>query len=129
EGKALTEWKFQRYMRDYYGTAYSMDKNIGRMMEFLDKRGLTENTLLTYTSDQGFYLGEHNWFDKRFMYEESFKTPLIMRFPGKIKPGTRITEPVVNIDFAPTFMEAGGVNPGADIQGQSFFKLLSGEKI
>lgn len=129
EGNALYEWKYQRYMRDYYATAYSMDKNIGRMLDFLEKKGLTSNTMVTYMSDQGFYLGEHNWFDKRFIYEESFHTPVIIRYPGYIPAGSRIDAPVVNIDFAPTFMEAGGVTPGPDIQGIAFFKMLKGEKL
>ena len=108
-GKALTEWKFQHYMRDYLTTAYSLDKNIGRVMDYLDQNNLTNNTLIIYTSDQGFYLGEHGWFDKRFMYEESFKTPLVMRYPGVVKPGSINNDLVANIDFAPTFLDAAHV--------------------
>ena len=87
-GKALVEWKFQRYMRDYLSTAASMDRNIQRTLDYLEKNGLSENTVVIYVSDQGFYLGEHGWFDKRFMYEESFRTPMVMRYPGRVKTAT-----------------------------------------
>ena len=88
KGKELTEWKYQRYMKDYYSTTLSLDRNIGKILTYLDKNDLTKNTIVVYTSDQGFYMGEHGWFDKRFMYEESMRTPLIIRYPGTIKPGT-----------------------------------------
>lgn len=125
-GKALTEWKYQRYMKDYLSTAVSLDRNIGRILDYLDRNGLTENTLVVYTSDQGFYMGEHRWFDKRFMYEESMRMPLVMRYPGKIKPGTQINNMVVNIDFAPTLLSAGGLAVPENIQGKSMLPLLSG---
>jgi arylsulfatase A-like enzyme len=124
-GKELTEWKFQRYMNDYLSTAISLDRNIGRIMDYLDRNHLTNNTLLVYTSDQGFYLGEHGWFDKRFMYEESFKTPLLMRYPGVIKLGSKFDDLVVNIDFAPTFLDAAHVKVPQEIQGKSILPLLS----
>lgn len=125
-GKALTEWKFQRYMRDYLSTAASLDRNIGELLSYLDKKGLTENTLVIYMSDQGFYMGEHGWFDKRFMYEESMKTPMLVRYPGVIKPGTNYDEMVMNIDIAPTALELAGVKIPKDIQGKSMLPLFKG---
>src|SRR5690606_33348701 len=98
EGKELAEWKYERCMNDYLSTAHSMDRNIGRILEYLDNNQLTGNTLVVYMSDQGFYMGEHGWFDKRFMYEESFRTPLIARFPGAIAPQTTVDALVMNID-------------------------------
>ncbi len=127
-GKALTEWKFQRYMRDYYSTTLSLDRNIGRIMDYLDKNDLTKNTIVVYTSDQGFYLGEHGWFDKRFMYEESMRTPLIIRYPGLIKAGAVSEQMVSNVDFAPTFLDAAGVAIPSDIQGRSMMPLLKNPK-
>ena len=124
-GKALAEWKFQRYMRDYLKTLKSLDDNVGKVLDYLDKAGLSENTLVVYTSDQGFYMGEHGWFDKRFMYEESFRTPLVMRLPGG-KKGT-IRQLVQNIDYAPTFLELAGAPVPDDMQGVSLLPLLKGE--
>lgn len=124
EGRALAEWKYQRYMKDYLATARSLDRNIGVILDYLDKSGLAQNTIVVYASDQGFYLGEHGWFDKRFMYEESLRTPLVMRYPKAIKPGTVIKSPVVNIDFAPTFLSLAGVPVPADMQGQSILPLF-----
>ena len=123
-GKALAEWKYQRYMHDYVSTAVSLDNSIGELMDYLDKNGLRENTVVMYTSDQGFYLGEHGWFDKRFMYEESFKTPLIIRYPPMVKPGAKNNDLVQNIDFAPTFLDLANVSIPAAIQGESFLPLL-----
>ena len=123
---ALTEWKYQQYMRDYLRVITSIDRNVGRVLDYLEKEGLDKNTLVVYTSDQGFYMGEHGWFDKRFMYEESFRTPLLMRMPGGAK-GT-IGELVQNIDYAPTFLEVAGVEVPLDIQGESLLPLLKGEK-
>lgn len=123
-GRALTEWKFQRYMKDYYSTVLSLDRNIGRILDYLDQNDLTKNTIVVYTSDQGFYLGEHGWFDKRFMYEESMRTPLIIRYPGVIKPGTVSNQMISNVDFAPTFLEAAGVAIPKEIQGRSMMPLL-----
>lgn len=124
QGKALTEWKFQRYMRDYLSTAASLDRNIGRTLDYLDKNGLTENTIVIYLSDQGFYMGEHGWFDKRWIYEESFRTPLVMRYPGKVKAGTVSDRFVMNLDIAPTLLEAAGVPVPKDIQGTSMLPAL-----
>lgn len=126
-GKALAEWKFQRYMRDYMKTAKSLDDNVGRVLDYLKKHNLLENTLIVYTSDQGFYMGEHGWFDKRFMYEESMRTPLIMRLPKGFDRRGDINELVQNIDYAPTFLELAGVDVPKDIQGRSLVPLLKGE--
>jgi arylsulfatase A-like enzyme len=122
----VVKWKYQRYLRDYLATARSMDRNIGRILDYLDQNGLTENTVVIYTSDQGFYMGEHGWFDKRFMYEESLRTPFVMRYPGKIKPGSEVDEMIVNIDFAPTLIQLAGIEVPKEMQGESFVGLLSG---
>lgn len=124
-GKDLSEWKYQRYMHDYLKVIHSVDRNIGRVLDYLQQNGLLENTLIVYTSDQGFYMGEHGWFDKRFMYEESFRTPLLMRYPG-CKKGD-IKQMVQNIDYAPTFLQIAGVEVPDDIQGESLLPLLKGE--
>ena len=126
KGKALDEWKFQQYMRDYLRVITSVDRNIGTVLDYLEENGLMENTLIVYTSDQGFYMGEHGWFDKRFMYEESFRTPLLMRLPGGVKGD--VTALVQNIDYAPTILELAGVEIPADIQGESLLPLLKGEE-
>ena len=128
KGRELTEWKFQRYMRDYLSTAASMDRNIKRTLDYLDQNGLTQNTMVIYVSDQGFYLGEHGWFDKRFMYEESFRTPMVMRYPGRIKQGTSNDDLVMNLDIGPTILEAAGLEPPGDMQGRSFLTRVAGEK-
>ena len=125
-GKALAEWKYQRYMHDYMRVIHSVDRNVGRVIEYLREHGLLENTMIVYTSDQGFYMGEHGWFDKRFMYEESFRTPLLVYLPGG-KHGV-VSEMVQNIDYAPTFLEAAGAKVPSDIQGRSFLPLLQGRK-
>ncbi|MDR2039310.1 MAG: sulfatase [Bacteroidales bacterium] len=126
EGKELAEWKYQRYMKDYLSVITSVDRNIGRMLDYLEENGLLENTLIVYTSDQGFYMGEHGWFDKRFMYEESFRTPLMMRLPGGKKG--KIEQMVQNIDYAPTFLELAGIEIPEDIQGISLLPLLKGKQ-
>ncbi len=126
-GKELAEWKFQRYMRDYMKTVKSLDDNVGRVLDYLEANGLSDNTLVVYTSDQGFYMGEHGWFDKRFMYEESMRTPLVMRLPKGFDRRGDITEMVQNIDYAPTFLELAGVEVPADIHGRSMVPLLRGE--
>ncbi len=128
-GKALVQWKYQRYMQDYLSTAVSLDRNIGKILDYLDAQGLTQNTIVIYTSDQGFYMGEHGWFDKRFMYEESMRMPFVMRYPGKVKPGSEINELVMNIDFAPTLLEAAGATIPEAIQGKSVLPLLEEAKI
>jgi arylsulfatase A-like enzyme len=124
----LMVWKYQRYMQDYLGTIAAVDENVGRVLNYLDDEGLTENTLVVYTSDQGFYLGEHGWFDKRFMYNESFKTPLLIKWPNVITPGTTEDEMVQNLDFAQTFLEVACVIAPEDMQGKSLVPLLRGEK-
>lgn len=127
-GKALVEWKFQRYMRDYLATARSLDRNIGELLDYLDLTGLSKNTVVIYASDQGFYLGEHGWFDKRFIYEESLKTPFLIKYPGTIKAGTQVRQVVSNVDWAPTLLDIAGVEPTAGMQGKSFFSLLKNPK-
>lgn len=127
-GKALTEWKFQRYMKDYLATAASLDRNIGRTLNYLDKHGLTKNTIVIYMSDQGFYMGEHGWFDKRFMYEESLRTPMLLRYPGYVKPGATNSDMVMNLDIAPTLLQAAGVSIPEDIQGKSFLPQIANNK-
>lgn len=123
-GDALTEWKYQRYLKDYLSTAASLDRNIGRALDYLDKHNLTTNTLVIYVSDQGFYLGEHGWFDKRWMYEESFRTPMVMRYPGVVQQGTVNNDFVMNLDIAPTVLQAAGIPVPEDMQGRSFLPLL-----
>jgi len=129
QGKDLASWKFQRYIRDYLKCIQSIDDGVGEILDYLDKTGLTENTIVVYTSDQGFYLGEHGWFDKRFMYEESFRTPLLIRYPREIKPGTVVNQMVQNIDLAPTFLNYAGVKEQKEMQGESFRKILNGESL
>src|SRR5690606_14958402 len=124
-GKELAEWKYQRYMRDYLATAASLDRNIGRTLDYLDENQLTDNTIVIYLSDQGFYMGEHGWFDKRWMYEESFRTPMVMRYPGVIKPGTVNNDFVLNLDIAPTMLDVANTTIPGDIQGESFLPLLT----
>lgn len=124
----MAEWKFQRYIRDYAKTLKSLDDNVCRVLDYLKEKGLLENTLVVYTSDQGFYMGEHGWFDKRFMYEESMRTPLIMRLPKGMDRRGDITELVQNIDYAPTFLELVGAKVPQDIQGVSLLPLLKGEQ-
>lgn len=124
--QALLKWKYQRYMKDYLSTAKSMDRNINRILDYIDAKGISENTIIIYTSDQGFYLGEHGWFDKRFMYEESFRTPFVMKYPAKIKSGTTLDKMTMNIDLAPTLLEFAGLPTPADMQGKSFAKLVTG---
>ncbi len=122
------EWKYQRYMQDYLACISSVDDNVGRVLDYLDEKGLAENTLVVYTSDQGFYLGEHGWFDKRFIYDESFKTPLLIRWPNRITAGTTNDEMVQNLDFAQTFLEAAQIKAPEDMQGQSLLPLLTGNE-
>jgi len=128
QGDERVRWKYQRYMQDYLGCIKAVDDNLGRVLAYLENNGLAENTIVVYTSDQGFYLGEHGWFDKRFMYEESFRTPLIVRWPGEVAAGTRNTELVQNVDFAQTLLEAVDVTSPADMQGQSLLPLLREEE-
>lgn len=122
------KWKYQRYMQDYLATISSVDDNVGRVLDYLDESGLAENTIVIYTSDQGFYLGEHGWFDKRFAYDESFKTPLLIRWPNKIDAGTTENEMVQNLDYAQTLLEAAGIVAPDDMQGESLMPLLTGKR-
>ena len=125
--KEKRSWKYQRYMQDYLGCISSVDDNVGRVLDYLDESGLADNTMVIYTSDQGFYLGEHGWFDKRFIYDESFKTPLLICWPNKITPGTTNDEMVQNLDFAQTFLEAAQIAVPDDMQGESLMPLLKGD--
>lgn len=126
-GRELAEWKYQRYMRDYAKVVKSLDDNVGRVLDYLKEHDLLDNTLVVYASDQGFYMGEHGWFDKRFMYEESLNTPLVMMLPKGFEARGTIDEMVQNIDYAPTFLELAGVEVPSDIQGKSLVPLLRGE--
>ena len=128
KGKELAEWKYQRYMRDYAKVVKSLDDNVGRVLDYLKEKGMLDNTLVVYTSDQGFYMGEHGWFDKRFMYEESMHTPLIMHLPKGFNAKGEIPQMVQNIDYAPTFLDLAGAPIPEDIQGVSLLPLLKGEK-
>ena len=130
KGKELAEWKYQRYMRDYAKVLKSFDDNVGQLLDYLEQKGLLKNTLIVYTSDQGFYMGEHGWFDKRFMYEESMHTPLVMRIPDDFKTKAKgdIPQMVQNIDYAPTFLDLAGVEIPKDMHGVSLLPLLKGEK-
>ncbi|MEE9431090.1 MAG: sulfatase [Melioribacteraceae bacterium] len=123
-GKELLEWKYKRYMQDYLACILSVDESVGRVLDYLDENNLTENTIVVYTSDQGFFLGEHGWYDKRWMYEESFRTPLVIRYPKKIKPSSESNQFVMNIDYAPTFLEYAGVEIPTDIQGESLKNIF-----
>lgn len=126
-GRELTRWKYQRYIKDYLRCVASVDANVGRLLRYLDASGLAQNTVVFYSSDQGFYLGEHGWFDKRWMYEESLRTPLIVRWPGVTRPGSEDNHMVSNLDFAETFLEIAGVPIPSDMQGRSLVPLLKGE--
>ncbi|WP_036691736.1 sulfatase family protein [Pedobacter glucosidilyticus] len=127
-GKALAEWKYERYMRDYASTVASLDRNIGRTLDYLDKNNLTENTVVIYLSDQGFYMGEHGWFDKRWMYEESFRTPMVMRYPRVVKAGTVSENMILNLDIAPTMLDIAGLAIPKEMQGESFMPIITGDK-
>src|SRR5690606_22981253 len=108
KGNALVEWKYQQYMKDYLACVASVDENIGRLFEYLESDNILDDTMIIYTSDQGFFLGEHGWFDKRFMYEESYQMPLVIRYPKAIKAGTKSSALAMNIDFAPTILNIAG---------------------
>lgn len=128
KGKELTKFKYQLYMKDYLRTIWSLDENIGRVLDYLKASGLDKNTIVMYSSDQGFYMGEHGWFDKRFMYEESFRTPLIVKWPGVVKPGSVNRDLVQNIDFAETFLDIAGAPIPKDMQGKSIVPILKNQK-
>lgn len=126
-GDALNHWKYQRYMRDYLACVQSVDDNVGRLLDYLDAHRLAENTIVIYTSDQGFFLGDHGLFDKRFMYEPSLRAPFVVRWPAVIQPGRVEKDMIINTDFAPTFLDAAGLATPADMQGRSLLPLLRGE--
>ncbi len=127
QGKELVEWKYQRYINDYLKCIMSVDDNVGRLLDHLQQKGELDNTWIIYTSDQGFYLGEHGWYDKRFMYEESFGMPLLMRYPPVIAPGSENHNLVMNLDFAPTVMDLLNIESDQPWQGQSLVPLMKGE--
>ena len=120
------QWKYQRYIKDYLRCVASVDDNVGRLLDFLEEEGLAENTIVVYTSDQGFFLGDHGWYDKRFMYEESLRMPFIIRHPRRIPAGSVNANMILNVDFAPTFLEAADVAIPSAMQGSSFGPLLQG---
>lgn len=129
-GKELDEWKYQNYIRDYMSVIKSVDESVGRVLDYLDSHGLSDNTIIVYTSDQGFYMGEHGWFDKRFMYEESLRTPLLIAYPGHIQPGTVCNKLVQNIDYAPTFLDLAGISKPKELPGRSLTPLFkAGDKV
>lgn len=129
-GKELDEWKYQNYIRDYMSVIKSVDESVGRVLDYLYSHGLTDNTIIVYTSDQGFYMGEHGWFDKRFMYEESLRTPLLIAYPGHIQPGSVCNKLVQNIDYAPTFLDLAGISKPKELPGRSLTPLFkAGDKV
>jgi arylsulfatase A-like enzyme len=125
-GTDLVRWKFQRYIKDYLRAVASLDQNLGRVLQWLDENGLADNTVVVYTSDQGFFLGDHGWFDKRWMYEESLRTPLLVRWPGVVAPGSSNEDLVQNLDFAETLLDIAGVAIPESMQGRSLEPLLRG---
>ncbi len=127
-GEELFKWKYQRYIKDYLRCIASVDDNVGRLLDYLDANGLRDNTVVIYTSDQGFFLGDHGWYDKRFMYEESLKMPFLVRWPVVIKAGSTQQALALNVDFAPTFLDLAGLAVPADMQGRSLVPLLRGER-
>jgi arylsulfatase A-like enzyme len=127
EGEELVRFKYQRYMQDYLACIAAVDKSVGEVLDYLRETGLDKNTVVIYASDQGFYLGEHGWFDKRFMFEESYRTPLVIQWPGKTKPGSVNGDLVSNLDFAETILDMAGVDIPEDMQGASMVSLLKGK--
>ena len=127
KGEELVRWKYQQYMRDYLATLMSVDEGIGRLLDHLEKKGQLDNTIIVYTSDQGFFLGEHGWFDKRFMYEECQRMPLLVRYPKAIKAGSVTSALAMNIDFGPTFLDYAGVEVPSDMHGRSLRQVLENE--
>ncbi|MBV9468650.1 MAG: DUF4976 domain-containing protein, partial [Abitibacteriaceae bacterium] len=125
-GADLVRWKYQRYMHDYLGCIKGVDDSVGRVLKYLDDAGLAANTIVVYASDQGFFLGEHGWFDKRWIFEESLRTPFLVRWPAVIKPGTANKNLVSNLDFAETFLDAAGVPIPTEMQGRSLLPILKG---
>jgi arylsulfatase A-like enzyme len=127
KGKELVRWKYQRYMKNYLRCVKGVDDSVGQLMDYLKTSGLEDNTIVIYSSDQGFYLGDHGWYDKRWMYEESLKMPLIVKWPGQTKPGSVNTDLVQNLDYAETFLELAGAEIPSDMQGRSLVPLLKGQ--
>jgi arylsulfatase A-like enzyme len=127
KGKELDAWKYQRYMQDYLACVQSVDDNVGRLVDWIDQNGLKDNTVIIYTSDQGFFLGDHGLYDKRFMYEPSLKMPFLVRWPGVIKEGSTQSAIAINVDFAPTFMDIAGLKIPEDMQGRSLVPLMKGD--
>ncbi|MGC6582286.1 MAG: sulfatase [Akkermansiaceae bacterium] len=125
--REIVQWKYQRYMKNYLGTVQAVDDSVGRMLDYLEDHDLADNTIVIYASDQGFYLGEHGWYDKRWMFEESFKMPFVIRWPGITQAGSRPMEMIQNIDYAPTFLDAAGVKIPDEIQGRSIVPILKGK--
>jgi len=128
-GEELAKFMYHRYLRDYLKVVKSVDDGIGKVLNYLEKQGLLDNTVVVYTSDQGFYLGEHGWYDKRFMYEPSLSTPLLVRYPKEIKAGTEVMEMVLNLDHAPTILDFAGVDIPEDMQGKSWRGIASGKSV
>jgi arylsulfatase A-like enzyme len=126
QGDELRKWAYQYYMKDYLRCIASVDDNVGRVLDYLDAKNLSRNTIVIYTSDQGFFLGDHGWYDKRFMYEESLRMPFMVRYPGVVKPGSVNKDMVLNLDFAETFLDYAGTKAPADMQGRSFRPILEG---
>ena len=127
-GDALKYWKFQTYIKDYLRCVAGIDRAVGSVLDYLEENGLSENTIVVYTSDQGFYLGEHGWFDKRWMYEESFRMPFVIKNPRTIDPGTVSDAMVMNVDFAPTLLDMAGIDVPSEMQGKSFKGVFEGDK-
>ncbi len=128
-GKELVKWKYQRYAKNYLRCVKGVDESVGKIMDYLKESGLDENTIVIYSSDQGFYIGDHGWYDKRWMYEESLKMPLIVKWPGVTQPGSVDTHLVQNLDYAETFLDIAGAPIPSDMQGRSLVPLLKGQQV
>ena len=126
-GMEVKQWKYQRYIKDYLACIAAVDEGVARMLDYLDEAGLAEDTIVIYTSDQGFFLGDHGWYDKRFMYEESLRMPFVIRYSREIRPHSTCKDMILNVDFAPTLLDLAGVDIPAEMQGHSFRPLMSGE--
>jgi arylsulfatase A-like enzyme len=129
QGAELIRWKYNRYMHDYLACIKSVDESVGRLLKYLDDEGLAGNTIVVYSSDQGFYLGEHGWFDKRWIFEESLRSPLLVRWPGVTKAGSQNQDIVSNLDFAETFLDAAGLPVPKEMHGRSLIPLLKGQTV
>lgn len=127
QGRDLVRWKYNRYLHDYLGSVRSVDDSVGRVLDYLETEGLAQNTIVVYASDQGLYLGEHGWYDKRWIFEESLRTPFILRWPGVTSPGSVNRDLVSNLDFAETFLDAAGLAVPADMQGRSLRAVAAGQ--